>query len=184
MFGGRRSLSLGCQITLFSVKINFPRQRKRKEGVKMKPRPDLLTVLARLSSWMVILLLGTVIDLSVLARVTFPSDESLKVDLPEWQPADRATRQAQWKHSRPKYGHNRRGPYHHHHHHHPTLNTLNLLDMESMDKCPEFQLMSPCQCRERSSGLDITCENVETAQLKAVTENMKEYKEKQDFTVS
>ena len=56
--------------------------------------------------------------------------------------------------------------------------------MESMDKCPEFQLMSPCQCRERSSGLDITCENVETAQLKAVTENMKEYKEKQDFTVS
>ena len=88
----------------------------------MKPRPDLVMVLARLSSWMVILLLGTVIDLSVLARVTFPSDESLRVDLPEWQPADRATRQAQWKHSRPKYGHNRRGQYHHHH---PlTLNTF------------------------------------------------------------
>ena len=116
-----RSLSLRCQITLFSVKINFARQRKRKEGVKMKPRPDLVMVLARLSSWMVILLLGTVIDLSVLARVTFPSDESLRVDLPEWQPADRATRQAQWKHSRPKYGHNRRGQYHHH----PlTLNTF------------------------------------------------------------
>ena len=43
--------------------------------------------------------------------------------------------------------------------------------------------MSPCQCRERSSGLDITCENVETAQLRVVTENMKEYKEQQDFTV-
>ena len=55
--------------------------------------------------------------------------------------------------------------------------------METLDKCPEFQLMSPCQCRERSSGLDITCENVETAQLRVVTENMKEYKEQQDFTV-
>ena len=52
-----------------------------------------------------------------------------------------------------------------------------------MDKCPEFQLMIPCQCRERKSGLDITCENVETNQLKIVTDNMKKYKEKQDFTV-
>ena len=55
--------------------------------------------------------------------------------------------------------------------------------MESLDKCPDFQLMSPCQCRERTSGLDITCENVETGQLKAVTENMKKYKEQHDFTV-
>ena len=55
--------------------------------------------------------------------------------------------------------------------------------MLSLDKCPDFQLMSPCQCRERTSGLDITCENVETAQLKAVTENMKKYKEEHDFTV-
>ena len=51
------------------------------------------------------------------------------------------------------------------------------------DKCPEFQLVVPCQCRERTSGLDITCENVETGQLRAVTENMKKYKEQQDFTV-
>ena len=55
--------------------------------------------------------------------------------------------------------------------------------MESLDKCPDFQLMTPCQCRERTSGLDITCENVETAQLEAVTKNMMKYKEQQDFTV-
>ena len=49
--------------------------------------------------------------------------------------------------------------------------------MEVLDKCPEFQLVVPCQCRERKSGLDITCENVETGQLETVTENMKKYKE-------
>jgi len=51
------------------------------------------------------------------------------------------------------------------------------------DKCPEFQLVVPCQCRERKSGLDITCENVETGQLQHVTTNMKRYKESQDFTI-
>ena len=40
------------------------------------------------------------------------------------------------------------------------------------------------QCRERKSGLDITCENVETGQLETVTENMKKYKQRQDFTVT
>ena len=58
-------------------------------------------------------------------------------------------------------------------------------DMEKVyDKCPEFQLVVPCQCRERKSGLDITCENVETGQLQHVTTNMKRYKESQDFTVT
>ena len=109
VFSRRRSLSLRCQITLFSVKINFPRRGRGRRELKMKQRPDLVMVMARLSSWLVILLLGTMTDLSVLAHVTFPSDESLKVDLPEWKPADRATRQAGWKHSRPKYGYNRRG---------------------------------------------------------------------------
>ena len=56
--------------------------------------------------------------------------------------------------------------------------------MEMMDKCPEYQLLIPCQCKERKSGLDITCENVATSQLEAVTERMKQYKKRQDFTVS
>ena len=145
----------------------------------MKQRPDLVMVLARLSSWLVVLLLGSVTDLSVLAHVTFPSDESLKIDLPEWMPRERESRETQWKHSRPQYGYNRRGEPHPQ----SDLHNAPSPDMETLDKCPEFQLMSPCQCRERSSGLDITCENVETAQLRVVTENMKEYKEQQDFTV-
>ena len=56
--------------------------------------------------------------------------------------------------------------------------------MEMMDKCPEYQMLIPCQCKERKSGLDITCENVATSQLEAVTERMKQYKKRQDFTVS
>ena len=82
------------------------------EALKMKQRPDLVMVLARLSSWLVVLLLGSVTDLSVLAHVTFPSDESLKVDLPEWMPRERESRETQWKHSRPQYGYNRRGEPH------------------------------------------------------------------------
>ena len=124
-------------------------------------------VMARLSSWFLVVVLVQVTDLSVLAHVTFPSDSSLKISLPEWQPADRPSRAADWKHSRTQYGQARRGPG----------------DMESLDKCPDFQLMTPCQCRERTSGLDITCENVETAQLESVTKNMMKYKEQQDFTV-
>ena len=133
----------------------------------MKQKPDVVKVMARLSSWFLVVVLVQVTDLSVLGHVTFPSDSSLKISLPEWQPADRPSRAADWKHSRTQYGQARRGPG----------------DMESLDKCPDFQLMTPCQCRERTSGLDITCENVETAQLEAVTKNMMKYKEQQDFTV-
>ena len=57
------------------------------------------------------------------------------------------------------------------------------VDLEVMDKCPEFQMMLPCQCKEKKNGLDITCENVETSQLQMVTDNMKEYIKIQDFTV-
>ena len=55
--------------------------------------------------------------------------------------------------------------------------------MEMMDKCPEYQLLIPCQCKERRSGLDITCENVATSQLQTVTDKMKQYKKRQDFAV-
>ena len=61
---------------------------------------------------------------------------------------------------------------------------LTISEIEVLDKCPEFQLVVPCQCRERKSGLDITCENVETGQLRTVTDNMKKYKQRQDFTVT
>ena len=63
------------------------------------------------------------------------------------------------------------------------IRNSSITEMEVLDKCPEFQLVVPCQCRERKSGLDITCENVETRQLKTVTDNMKKYKQRQDFTV-
>ena len=75
----------------------------------MKQRPDVVMVMARLSSWFLVLVLVQVTDLSVLAHVTFPSDSSLKISLPEWQPADRASRAAEWKRSRPQYGQSRRG---------------------------------------------------------------------------
>ena len=58
-----------------------------------------------------------------------------------------------------------------------------LVDMDVIHKCPEFSLVMPCQCKERRSGLDITCENVETSQLQSVTDNMKNFMKKQDFTV-
>ena len=61
---------------------------------------------------------------------------------------------------------------------------MTIVEIEVLDKCPEFQLVVPCQCRERKSGLDITCENVETGQLRTVTDNMKKYKQRQDFTVT
>ena len=75
----------------------------------MKQGPDVVRVMARLSSWFLVVVLLQVTDLSVLAHVTFPSDSSLKISLPEWQPADRASRAAEWKHSRPQYGQARRG---------------------------------------------------------------------------
>ena len=79
----------------------------------VKKKPDLVMVAARLFSWMVfLLLLSSAQDLSVLAHsVTFPSDQSLKINLPEWQPADRASREAQWKsrNPRPQLQYNRRG---------------------------------------------------------------------------
>ena len=150
----------------------------------------MLKVVARLSSWFLVLALLQVTELSVLAHVTFPSDSSLKISLPEWQPADRASRAAEWKRARPQYGQSRRGEAGRQGGGEGGGGADKILilsplstDMLSLDKCPDFQLMSPCQCRERTSGLDITCENVETGQLRAVTENMKKYKEQQDFTV-
>ena len=150
----------------------------------------MLKVVARLSSWFLVLALLQVTELSVLAHVTFPSDSSLKISLPEWQPADRASRAAEWKRARPQYGQSRRGEAGRQGGGEGGEGADEILivsrlstDMLSLDKCPDFQLMSPCQCRERTSGLDITCENVETGQLRAVTENMKKYKEQQDFTV-
>ena len=80
-------------------------------SVVMKQKPDLVMVAARLSCWLVVLLLATLTDFSVLAHVTFPSEESLKINLPEWQPVDRRNRDAQWKHSRPQHQYNRRGQH-------------------------------------------------------------------------
>jgi len=127
-----------------------------------------LSILLRHISWFLILLAGMMADIS--STVSFPSDEALKIHLPEWTPRERGERDVQrdaWKHSRQpiKFDYMRR------------------VDLEVMDKCPEFQMMLPCQCKEKKNGLDITCENVETSQLQMVTDNMKEYIKIQDFTI-
>ena len=61
----------------------------------MRPRLDVVRVLARLTSWFLLLLAGLTADLTGLAEVItgqrsapviFPSDEALRIQLPEWRP--------------------------------------------------------------------------------------------------
>jgi len=123
----------------------------------------------RHATWFLILLASMMADLTSLSYVSpviFPSDEALKIHLPEWEPREREHRAAQWN----SY---RQNP----------LDLNRRVDMDVIHKCPEFSLVMPCQCKERRSGLDITCENVETSQLQSVTDNMKNYMKKQDFTI-
>lgn len=75
----------------------------------MRPRLDVVRVLARLASWFLLLLVGLTADLTSLAEVIsrapviFPSDAALRIELPEWRPRDRDQRDTrdQWTHKRP-----------------------------------------------------------------------------------
>ena len=49
---------------------------------------------------------------------------------------------------------------------------------ENMDSCLDYSLLLPCTCKERGSGLDITCENVHLEELQVVTKNMKNHTSK------
>ena len=63
---------------------------------------DLTAIMARHLSWfMVVLLISMTEDLTSLAHtVTFPTDQELRIHLPEWVPRERGARDANWKHSR------------------------------------------------------------------------------------
>ena len=83
----------------------------------MRPRLDVVRVLARLASWFLLLLAGLTADLTGLAEsltrapVIFPSDAALRIELPEWRPRERGQRdtQAQWTHNKIQIGGARRG---------------------------------------------------------------------------
>ena len=72
----------------------------------MRPRLDVVRVLARLASWFLLLLVGLTADLTSLAEVItrapviFPSDAALRIELPEWRPRERGQRDTrdQWSH--------------------------------------------------------------------------------------
>ena len=73
----------------------------------MRPRLDVVRVLARLASWFLLLLVGLTADLTSLAEVItrtpviFPSDAALRIELPEWRPRERGQRDTrdQWTHN-------------------------------------------------------------------------------------
>ena len=41
--------------------------------------------------------------------------------------------------------------------------------------CPDTKTMEPCQCKSKTSGLDITCESIDIKTLKKVTTKMKQF---------
>ena len=43
--------------------------------------------------------------------------------------------------------------------------------------------MQPCTCKEKGSGLDVTCENVDSSQLEKVTKNMYAYDREKKYQV-
>ncbi|XP_023343282.1 leucine-rich repeat-containing protein 15 isoform X3 [Eurytemora carolleeae] len=91
-----------------------------------------------------------------LPPVLFPSDEELAVHLPDWK--ERGTRQAEY---RTKPGITLKGELKSH--------------GEPKQKCPESSSIKPCSCKERTSGLDITCEGIGLVDLQAVTDQLKSH---------
>lgn len=92
-------------------------------------------------------------------EVFFPTDEQLEVHLPEWQPRDRGARSASARREREREGRLK----------------LKSPSGTSDEQCPDFNKMHPCTCREKNSGLDITCESVKLSELEKVTRNLKEH---------
>jgi len=110
--------------------------------------------------------LWSVLSLAFLSRgnlhrheeeIFFPTDEQLEVHLPEWEPRERGARDA-------RRDTGREGRL-----------KLKSPSGTSDEQCPEFKKMLPCTCREKNSGLDITCENVKLSELEKVTRNLKDH---------
>ena len=74
------------------------RTSSRPNRIKMRRRMD---TLKSMLLWFIFLLAGMLTDLQILADlspVKFPSDEALKIHLPEWVPKERGVRAAQNRH--------------------------------------------------------------------------------------
>lgn len=93
--------------------------------------------------------------------VVFPSDEELSVHLPQWK--ERGTRNADMRFRKQDrdQGLSLKREYKQH--------------GEAKQKCPDPRALEPCLCKERSAGLDITCESVSLHQLQETTERLKKH---------
>lgn len=93
-----------------------------------------------------------------LCDVRFPDDRDLAVFLPEWRGRERIQRDA-FEH--------RAGGVH--------LDGDQKTHGEEKQKCPDPSVIKPCQCERKTSGLDMTCENVNVEKLERVTRSMKKH---------
>lgn len=133
--------------------------------------------LRTMAMWFIVLLAGMVTDLRGLADlspVVFPTDEALKIHLPEWIPKERGVRAAQNR-NRHRYDDSQDSQY--------AIKIKAPEPGENRQRCPEFSDMLPCTCKEKGSGLDVTCENVETSQLQKVTQNMKRHTQRNSYQI-
>lgn len=131
--------------------------------------------LRTMAMWFIVLLAGMVTDLRGLADlspVVFPSDQALKIHLPEWIPKERGVRAAQ---NRNRHRYDDSQEY--------AIKIKDPKPGENRQRCPEFSEMLPCTCKEKGSGLDVTCENVETSQLQKVTSNMKSHTQRNSYQI-
>jgi len=131
--------------------------------------------LKTMAMWFLVLLAGMVTDLRGLAEISpvrFPSEEALRVHLPEWIPKERGVRAAQ---NRNRHRYDDSQEY--------AIKIKDPKPGENRQRCPEFSQMLPCTCKEKGSGLDVTCENVETSQLQKVTSNMKSHTQRNAYQI-
>jgi len=136
-----------------------------------------MDTLRRMAVWFMVILAGMVTDFRGLAEfspVRFPSDSALKVHLPEWIPKERGARGAQNR-NRNRYRYDDSQEY--------AIKIKDPKPGENRQRCPEFSQMQPCTCKEKGSGLDVTCENVETSQLQKVTKSMKAHTQKNSYQI-
>jgi len=128
--------------------------------------------------WFIFLLAGMLTDLQILADlspVKFPSDEALKIHLPEWVPKERGVRAAQNRHRQRYRDRDDSQEY--------AIKIKDPKPGENLQRCPAYNEMKPCVCKEKGSGLDVTCEGVETNKLAMVTKNMKSHTQKNSYQI-
>jgi len=126
--------------------------------------------------WFIILLAVLVTDLTGftdISPVRFPSDKALRIQLPEWIPRERGARAAQNRNWKSRYDDSQEY----------AIKIKDPKPGESRQRCPDFSQMLPCTCKEKGSGLDVTCENVGTEELSKVTKNMKRHNQRDDYLI-